>query len=208
MKGLLYKDFLTLWKMRMLAVYIPIVMIMPLSSEQNMFMMLLPCMFAATLPMSLLSLDEKSHWDFYAQALPVTRAQMVHAKYIIGLCLIGAFSVLAVLSKSIMMAFGGTFRFLDVSGLLAMMISVGMILNAMIMPFVFRFGMEKGTMIYYAVLGLFGLGAGIFYGVNGLDYTGGVCISPVVTLALLAVAAAAFIVSWRVSVRVYTKREL
>ncbi len=208
MRGLLYKDVLTLVKTRLLIVYLPIVFLVPLASESNMFMMLLPCLFAATLPMSLFSLDEKSHWDVYAGALPVTRAQLVHAKYIIGLCLVGGFSLIGSLSKMLIMLCAGTLAFLDTLGILAMMIAVGLFINALVMPFVFKFGMEKGSMIYYAVLGLCGVGAGLFYGFNGLDYTSGHRISPLVTFGLLAIAAAVFALSWRVSVRFYTKREL
>ena len=86
MKGLLYKEFLLLRKIGVLYIYLPIILILPLSTP-NLMMVMFPCFFAAMLPMTLLSLDERSRFDQYSQTFPVTRAMLVHIKYIMGLCL-------------------------------------------------------------------------------------------------------------------------
>ncbi len=208
MKGLLYKDLLTLWKTKLLPIYLVIVVIMPLSSDQNFLMLMFPCFFAAILPMTLLSYDEKFHWDRYVQGLPITRAQSVHAKYVLAMCLVGTFSLLATLAKTVLMVSKGQGAFGDLFGVFLMMVSVGFFINAMIMPFVFRFGTEKGAIIYYATLGVCGMVVGAFYGFNGLDYTEGSHISPMLTLSLLLIAVGVFALSWRLSVRFYEKREL
>ena len=52
-------------------------------SEENVFYLILPCMFAGILPMTLLSYDERAKWDVTAGAMPVTRDQLVTAKYLL-----------------------------------------------------------------------------------------------------------------------------
>lgn len=208
MRGLLYKDLLTLWKAKLLPIYLIIIVCMPLSAEQNVLMLMFPCFFAATLPMTLLSYDEKAHWDHYALGLPLTRAQSVHAKYILAMSLVGAFSFLATTAKTVLMVANRQGDVLISLGIFTMMVSVGLFINAMIMPFVFKFGTEKGAIIYYATLGIFGAGVGMFYGFNGLDYSDSFRISPMLTLVLLLGAVAVFALSWRLSVRLYEKREL
>ena len=208
MRGLLYKDILTLWKAGLLPIYLVIVVVMSLSADQNFLMLLFPCLFAATLPMTLLAYDEKSRWDRYVQGLPVTRAQSVHAKYILALCIVGAFSLLATTVKTVLMIADGQASFGNSLGIFLMMVSVGTFINAMLMPFVFKFGTEKGAILYYAALGICGASVGMFYGFNGLDYTDGFRISPLLTLLLPAFSAGVFALSWRLSVRLYEKREL
>ena len=208
MRGLLYKDLLTLWKAKLLPIYLVIIVCMPLSAEQNVLMLMFPCFFAATLPMTLLSYDEKAHWDHYALGLPVTRAQSVHASYVLALCLVGGFSLLATISRTLLMIAKGQGSVVGSLGILLMIVSVGLLLNAMIMPFVFRFGTEKGAIIYYVTLGICGMVVGLFYGFNGLDYSDSFRISTMLTLVLLLGAVAAFAFSWRLSVRFYEKREL
>ncbi len=208
MKGLLYKDLLTLWKTKLLPIYLVIVAIMPLSSDQNFMALMFPCFFAATLPMTLLSYDEKSHWDRYAQGLPVTRAQSVHAKYVLALCIVGAFSLLATLTKTVQMVTSGQGGVWNSLRILVLMGSVGMFINALIMPFVFKFGTEKGAVIYYAALGVCGVAVGLFYGFNGMNYTDTFRISPMLMLFVFVFAVVVFTLSWRLSVRFYEKREL
>jgi len=208
MRGLLYKDLLALLRTKLLPIYLVAVVAMPLSSEQNMMMLFFPCFFAATLPMTLLSYDEKARWDRYLTALPVTRAQAVHAKYVMALALIGSFSLLATASKTVLAVCRGQQISLSTVGVFVMLVCVGMTMNAFIMPFIFKFGTEKGVLIYYVMLGFFGVAVGIFHGINGLDYALDVRISPFVTIVFAAIAAGVFALSWMLSVRFYTKREL
>ena len=82
MKGLLLKDFYLMagyCKSFLLvsAVFIGLFVVEP----SNFFFLLMLCI----LPTTLLSYDEREHWNVYSQVFPVTRGQYVSVKYLIGL---------------------------------------------------------------------------------------------------------------------------
>ena len=86
MKGLLLKDFYLLASycksfLLISAVFIGLFAVEP----SNFFFLLMLCIMLGMLPTTLLSYDEREHWNVYSQVFPVTRGQYVSVKYLIGL---------------------------------------------------------------------------------------------------------------------------
>jgi hypothetical protein len=99
---------------------------------------------------------------------------------------------------------GGGQSILSVIALLA---AGGLIIPAVLLPFSFRFGTEKGRIVYLVTVGL-ALGSvaalGYVKGSNPseLNMTSGVA------LGLFLTAIVVFIISWRLSILLYKNREL
>ena len=86
MKGLMKKEFLMLWRASRAFGLICVVFIaMSAISQDNVIFLFMPIMISGLLPSTLLSYDERCKWQEFSGALPVSRAQLVSAKYLLGL---------------------------------------------------------------------------------------------------------------------------
>lgn len=214
MKALLLTDLYQTWincKFYLLFVAVAaVVTVAGGAGEGNMgsFMSVYSMVMCSMMGMSLVQLDEASHWNIYAQALPATRKDQVSSKYAVTLLCFGVvfvlfavlFSVLALLGRMPWVMAGGQLVILAVLGLLA---------PAFSMPAMFRWGSNKGRVIFLAVIVAVGFGAGFFFSTFPFDSLSlpSIPVPAVIALALL-IPAALFVGSWFLAVRWYEKREL
>ena len=144
MKGLLLKDFymakkhLRAWIFMML-IFIGIACV----NVENTFFVFYPCMLSGMIPVSLLGYDERSKWDIYTGTLPCAKAQVVSAKYIIGLIVHGGVLLLTALTQGVRMVISDSFLWSEYLALIGVMVMLGCISSAITLPFMFKFGVEK-----------------------------------------------------------------
>lgn len=124
------------------------------------------------IPVNLFAYDEQARWDKYAAALPSGRAGVVKARYLftILVCLGSLlFALLLQLIVALVSGAQGQERVdLLLSGLFPA--AYGCIMNAILLPLLFKFGSQKGRI--YLILAL-GVGVGvIFGGLTGLKEMG------------------------------------
>lgn len=106
------------------------------------------------LPMNVFAYDKQSKWDTYGLALPVSRTKTVAARYLTAVLLCLFSLAIAVAGGVIMLAMGrieDPLSYLvscSVCGLLAVL------LNAVLLPLLYKFGPEKARMMLYGVLGV------------------------------------------------------
>lgn len=198
MKGLLLKDwYLTLRYQRAFLIIVIAFSIGNAAASESMslFLTFYPCLMAGLMVPSLLAYDEREKWHIYTQTLPVTRAQYVTGKYLFGLCVAVAMSALT-----------GIVLLIAREGLsgLPVRFAACLLLQSLILPFVFRFGAEKGRLIYAVVAGLFAAGA--VAGWMAVDLGGETMPIGGVPAAVASLAVCAL--SWRLSIALYNKREL
>ena len=110
MKGLLLKDFYMLKNLKAFILFMAIFLFVSTFSEENMFMLFYPCVLSGIIPVSLLGYDERSKWDKYSLTLPYTRAQIVSAKYLMGLFIQLTVLVFAGISQVVYMNNHGGFN--------------------------------------------------------------------------------------------------
>ena len=214
MKGLLLKDLYMSEKYCRVFLLIVVVFFgMSLMSGPGFFLLAYPCILMGLIPASLISYDEREKWDVYSGTLPCSRRQLVSCKYLVGL--IGELPVIC--TTTVLYALGlfrmGAFDPHAVLGMAAVFLLLGLIGPAATLPFMFRFGAEKGRIAYFAVIILlcgvsaaFGsiqipdgetlLEAGIFLPQAG------------VSLFLAVLAVLLYAGSWKLSIAFYKKREL
>ena len=207
MKGLLLKDFYMLSKYcRAFALLILVFCVAGAFGSMNMFMLFYPCIITGMLPVTLISYDEREKWAEFAQTLPYTRAQLVSSKYIVGLIMESAVLLLTMLAQTVRMLQCGSFMVGEVMGLFSLMLPVALIPASILLPFIFKFGSEKGRIAYYIIVGAACAGAAILVGV--LPENQIVLEGTAQQLIAAAAAVAAYAVSWLLSIRFYQNREL
>lgn len=148
MKGLLLKDIINLKQqgkiyLLMLGIWLAIGFV---NKDGNFFGGIM-MMLTVLIPISAIAYDEKAKWDRYALTMPVTRKDIVLSKYILA----------------VVCAIGGTFLSEIISVIITkkpkeslitslMFFSLGLIFASIVLPIIFKFGIEKGRLLMLAVV--------------------------------------------------------
>lgn len=207
MKGLLLKEWYMLKSVGrthlfIIAAFLAIGSFMP----ENGFLTYYPCLLAGMMVTTLMAYDEREKWNIYALTLPCTKRQLVTAKYAVSLAFSGAVVLLTLLACMGQMLVAHAFTVGRLGRLLLVLIPLSIIPTACLLPCLFRFGVEKGRVLYYVVLIVSVCAATIgdnltqqFHLAQG---------STVLPNLLLCIASLAlYTVSWLLSVRFFTQRE-
>lgn len=106
------------------------------------------CVLAAMLPVTAMAYDEKNNWDRYALTMPLSRKDMVLSRYILGLI----FSFIA-----FMISIASSFFLIKDSFVESITMNLGTlsfvwILMSIILPIIFKFGIEKGRILLMMIL--------------------------------------------------------
>lgn len=205
MKGLLLKDFYLMIRycrsfLLVSAVFIGLFVVEP----SNFFFLLMLCIMLGMLPTTLLSYDEREQWNVYSQVFPISKAQYVSVKYLIGLLC----SVLVVVVVAAICLV--RFRAAVLIPLLCISLVCSLIPAALLLPLSFRFGTEKARYLYFVFMSLAAF-VGAFLITGGEGVTGGsahISVALTWTLPLLcAGAAVVYGLSWLLSIAWYQRRE-
>ena len=200
MKGLLLKDYYMTVKYCRMLILMVLIFAAVSAVSNSIFLISYPFIIAGVLPVSLYAYDEKSGWCSYADAMPYSRAQQVSAKYISALVFICLVMLICTVGKAIT---GDSF--IEDFSLLVMLCGTGLLSAAFLLPFVLKFGSEKGRWAYYAVIiiacviaaAVFDTGSAVALELTG---TAAACI--------LAGCVLLFGLSWLLSIKIYEKRAL
>ena len=122
----------------------------------------------ATIPISLLGLEEKARWNTVALTLPVSRPVLAGEKYLFGLGTLLTGTGLAIgLGMAVIPGAG-----YETVTLCAALFCFGIIIQSVMLPLVFRFGMEKGQLFTMGLLFLLAAGLVVLVGNGWLALSG------------------------------------
>ena len=204
MKGLFLKDFYVAKKN--LRTFLVMILAFSLGSlaawENGNFFLCYGIVMMPGITMSLISYDERYHWDTYAGAMPLSREQMVTEKYLLHLGMVLVWLPVLLLLQHFQQApaFGGSPLTLLVAGL-----NLGLLLPGILLPIIFSLGTEKGRAGYYVVL----FGGMILATVSEkLTSLTGYVPEAVASIVMILLPAAVYVLSWRIAIRLYEKRSL
>jgi ABC-2 type transport system permease protein len=155
MKGLILKDlYVILKQMKYLLLIIALFTIL-LGYTFGAFLLL----YCAMLPITTIGYDERAKWDEYAATMPYSRKDIVLSKYLLGLMCIGVAFVLVFIGSLGFGLFTGTgITAASVGQLLVMLTSIlciTLIFMALNLSIIFKWGVEKGRMIFIAGIAAF-----------------------------------------------------
>jgi hypothetical protein len=197
MRALVLKDLYVLSRqMRAFLLMIVLFSVVP-----GMNMTVFAVVYATMMPYTALAYDERSHWEQLARMMPYSSRDIVLGKYVLGWLFTGGAALLALLAGTAERALG-----IDAASPAGVGVAfcVGMLVMALTLPPMFRFGVEKGRMFFITLIVVVSCGsAGL---ASGLVEAGALSGLSAPTLALPAVAVAGTLLSILLSVRMYEKR--
>ena len=200
MKGLLLKDYYMTVKYCRMLILMVLIFAAVSAVSNSIFLTSYPFIIAGVLPVSLYAYDEKSGWCSYADAMPYSRAQQVSAKYISALVFICLVMLICTVGKALT-----SDSFIEDFSLLAALCGMGLLSAGCLLPFVLKFGSEKGRWAYYAVIII---ACVIAFSAFDTDSAVGSMLGLTAAASILTVCVLLFGLSWLLSVKIYEKREL
>lgn len=207
MRGLLIKDCLTLVKQ--MKIFLVLIIIFSIVPGYNMSAFAV--IYSALLPMTALSYDERSKWDVLASMMPYKPRDMVLSKYLLGFCAVLAAVILSCIAQTAVAAVKHTAVDPGLFAGSVLMFCAGLITLSVLLPFMFKFGVEKGRIALFVIVGLAAVAAA-FLSVNSDEGSSVFAAEGAASLpgaAGIAAAAAAVILaaSILISVRIYSRKE-
>ena len=199
MTGLLLKDFYNIRKQIVwYAAMIIIFCILSAVSGNISFAAAIGLLLTVSIPLTAIAYEEKESWQKFVIASGVSAKTAVMEKYILGII----FSAVSALGYLIIFIFSAGenpawFEFVNPVCMQFIMLSV-------ILPLIFKFGVEKGRT--YAIV-LVVVMMVLFVGLLSLTGELTAVSETVICLVFIAVAAAAFVVSCVISVKIYSRKE-
>lgn len=173
MTGLILKDFLILRKtlrsyLFMMIVYAAIAFTGVWTADIVGVLMVVVVML---LPMNVFAYDKQCQWDTYGLALPVGRTKTVAARYlcVLLLCLFSV-ALTAVLGVALYAA-GRVEEPVEFMVTCSVMGLMSVLVNAIMLPFLYKFGPERARMMFFGIMGgVVLLIAAILFPLGGLNW--------------------------------------
>ncbi len=204
MKGLIRKDLYMIWTYgRALLVMSAIFLAVSVVAEDNYFFVIYPVLFGGVLPVTLISYEERDGWNSFCDTMPVSRRTVVNERFLMTLlCFLTLYVLTLAVQSAVLLPKG---KAAELKQLVCTLPGVGLLAPAVMIPVTLRWGVERGRIVYYIFIGVF-----VALGLIGANYMGSLNgeISGIGMWILPVLAAAAFVASWLISVRIYEKREL
>lgn len=154
MKGLLIKDILGMRRyFRTLAIICIFFVLLSFLLKTVTYVSSMLSVIFLMLPLTVFSYDEFAKWDAYGLTLPVTRNQVVLGRYAMTL-------IMLVVGAAIGLAISAVLTFVpemdgtltDVISVITLISSAGLVVLAIVLPLIYKFGAEKGR---YVMIGVF-----------------------------------------------------
>ena len=205
MKGLILKDLLNLKStFKMLGVMMLFFAVVFLPQGNGAIFGIIIMMFAMMV-VTTISCDDLAKWDAYALTMPVTRKEMVLSKYLVMVLLNTLGAVL-----SLIIGIVGSFLMnqsfdLEILVIVGLVYLIAFIFGSLIIPLIYKFGTEKARlMLFLCAL----IPTALFLLLEQFNVPLPTTGNPWIYLILLvACAVIGVILSYLISLKIYTKKE-
>ncbi len=149
MNGLIIKDLLSVKRQARVFLFISILyMVMAYFSADATFFQGFVIILSSMMPVTALAYDERAHFEKYVLTMPISRKHIVMAKYLFGLICIGIALLINIAFEIVI----SVVRHTPITSALPMTLwvlsGVALLLLSVNLPVMFKFGTEKGRLIY------------------------------------------------------------
>lgn len=211
MKGLIVKDFTYIknyWKTYLLAIILGIIPTALINYDPN-FMLIISMLIIFIISINTFSFDKENNWNKYALTMPVSRRDIVRAKYMLNIIGLLLGSILGFLLTLI----GNFFYKIDLDfnsfiNILIISMAFFFILSSIDLPTLFKWGTNKGKIVLMIVL--FTLIAIIFQIIEkAYNYILNISSIDTIKLNLLIILISILIyfISYKISLYIMSKKE-
>lgn len=209
MKSLLLKDLIALKSYsKTLVILIGLFIVLSFGNEDMNFLSGIIILMMTMLTITSFSYDQYAKWDLFSQTLPISRKDVVMSKYLLGILSVFSGGLLAVFFTFII----SLIRSIEVNAAEIMIASGSIILIAflfigIVIPLVYKFGVERSRMITIAVLAVPSIIV-VFLSKIGVDFSALDNISPSILLLVGSVCVIGLLlVSYSISAKIYMKKD-
>lgn len=169
MRALLLKDILALKRtLRIYAAFLVVYCGIGIFSDNPSFFMVFITVLSIMLPINAMTIDKGCHWNAYAACLPIPRSMGVLSKYILA-----GLGILAAIIPCLVFRLVDRYTSLITDTIswseIALMTALALTILAFQMPFLFRFGPERGRFASMAALLLLCIGLPMIVMQGGMD---------------------------------------
>lgn len=201
MKGLLLKElYVTLKSCRMYFIIDAVFIAISFIVDNGVMFLVYPLLMSGIIPISLLNFDERSKWIEYSGALPYSSAQIVSSKYIYGL-LFEVFSAVVTFAFMLLhVNVVGAMPLADSLVTFGGMMILSFIIPSTSLPFCFRYGTEKGRLVYFVFIFIL---TWLFFKFEDEIYT---TRSDKLVWIIVSAVVFLYVLSWLASVSLYKRR--
>ena len=208
MKGLILKDLYMMKKYCRSYLIITVVFIaVSFASSENLFFIFYPCLLCGMIPVNLLGYDERSKWLHYSETMPYTKGQIVSGKNLIGLGTQVAVLLVTGIAQAIRMSISANFVLGEYLVLMMLLLIMSLLASSIVLPFMFKLGVEKGRMAYYIMIGIVCAGSIVFSNLLSGELKSKIKLNGILPIVCL-VGIGIYALSWYLSVVFYKKREI
>ena len=182
-----------------------------MNADSFLFMLIILIGIMST--MTVFSLDKACGWDTYAISLPLTRKEIVEARYLFAFLIDIGVSLACCLLMLLRGLIKGGVNIPESLHSLFQILLVTILMQLLLFPVIYKLGVEKARFVYMAVFICLSLGV---LGLSQLDDIGAVLagirinaekIMQYGEIAAVILAAAGLFLSLWLSVRIYEKKE-
>ena len=209
MKGLLLKDlYMAARYCRMPILLAAVFLVVSYFSDTNLFFLFYPCLVCGMIPITLLGYDENSKWLQYSRTMPYTCAQIVSAKYLIGLFAQLLMLLLTAIVQAVRMIKSGSFVLGEYLVLLMTLAVLSLVSSSISLPFMFKLGVQKGRLAYFVMVGLATAASVAASSIMGERLPEVAPVAGMVLPVFCLVGIGVYALSWYLSIVFFKKREL
>lgn len=169
MRALLLKDILALKRtLHIYAAFLVVYCGIGIFSDNPSFFMVFITVLSIMLPINAMTIDKGCHWNAYAACLPIPRSMSVLSKYVLA-----GLGILAAIIPCLVFRLVDRYTSLITDTIswseIALMTALALTILAFQMPFLFRFGPERGRFASMAALLLLCIGLPMIMMQGGMD---------------------------------------
>lgn len=154
MLGLVKKDLLMI-KGNIRQVILFLVVFLVLAFQENNIIVIVPVFVSMMVFITTFSYDEYNSWDAYAISMPVSRKDIVKSKYIASIILIFIAVIFTIIISLIIGLIYNNINFQEIIANVLICAASIIILEAIMFPLIYKFGVEKGRIGIF--VGIFGI---------------------------------------------------
>ena len=217
MKGLIIKDLCVLKnQMKTLLLVLAFFIIFSIINEDATFILFLVPFYMIMILITTFSYDEFNKWECYCNSLPLSRKEIVKAKYLLFNATSLIVLVLGILASIIVPSFIENTTFESIyASIIGVAFGICLVISLLI-PFYYKFGSNKGRIMLFLTITILALIIGI---ITSLDIFNNVELMNMInslnnlsigmfTLLLIIVTVIIMTISYYISVRIYNNKEL
>ena len=217
MKGLIIKDLCVIKnQMKTLLLVLALFIFLSIANKDATFVLFLIPFYMIMILITTFSYDEFNKWECYCNSLPLSRKEIVKAKYLLFNASSLVVLVLGVLASFIIPNFIENTTFESIyASIIGVAFGICLVISLLI-PFYYKFGSQKGRIMLFLTVAILALLIGT---ITSLDVFNNIELMNIInslnnlslgmfTLLLIIVTIIIMTISYYISVKIYSNKEL